>query len=201
MDLPREVSVDPFATFGRWFADAQTAGNRLPEAFALATVDASGSPSARIVLLKHFDSSGFSFFTNYDSRKSVELAANTKCSLVFHWPELERQVRVEGLASRTSAKESAEYFRTRPRGSRIGAWASPQSQTIPSRADLERRFAEFDRKFSTENIPCPDNWGGFRVVPTSIEFWMGRESRLHDRVLFERKRLENAEWTISLLAP
>ena len=178
---------DPVALFRAWFAAAQRAGLVLPESMTLATATADGVPAARLVLLKGVSPQGFTFFTNYDSRKGQELAANPHAALAFHWPILQRQVRVEGRVERLSPEESSAYFRTRPRGARIGAWASRQSETLESREELERRVREVDQRYPGEDVPCPPFWGGYRVIPERIEFWQGRINRLHDRLLFERR--------------
>ena len=195
---PSTVLADPIEQFHVWFENAVSASQPEPEAMSLATSSEEGRLSLRIVLLKSCDERGFTFFTNYQSRKSSELRDSAWVALTFFWQTLHRQVRIEGRVSRVSADESAEYFATRPRGSQIGAWASPQSQEIPSREELMQRFAEIERRFEGEQVPCPPFWGGFRVDPVAIEFWQGRESRLHDRVLYSR---ENGEWRISRLAP
>jgi pyridoxamine 5'-phosphate oxidase len=178
---------DPVALFRAWFAAAQRAGLVLPESMTLATATADGVPAARLVLLKGVSPQGFTFFTNYDSRKGQELAANPRAALAFHWPILQRQVRVEGRVERLSPEESSAYFRTRPRGARIGAWASRQSETLESREELERRVREVDQRYPGEDVPCPPFWGGYRVIPERMEFWQGRINRLHDRLLFERR--------------
>jgi pyridoxamine 5'-phosphate oxidase len=168
-----------------------------PTAMTLATADAKGRPSARIVLLKGVDPRGFVFFTNYASRKGKELAANPQAALAFLWKELERQVRIEGAVERVTPDESRAYYATRPLGSRIGAWASPQSETIESRSWLENRWEEFGQRHG-ENPPLPPHWGGYRVIPDHLEFWQGRRSRLHDRVAYTRA---GREWKIARLAP
>lgn len=187
----------PLALFQRWLADAVTAGVPEPSAMTLATVGEDGRPSTRVVLLKGADERGLVFFTNYGSRKGRELAANPHAALQFHWPERERVVRVEGVAERTSAEESDAYFVTRPLDSRIGAWASPQSEVIASRGVLLSNAAKASARYGL-NPPRPEHWGGFRVVPDTWEFWQGRRSRLHDRVRF---RLADGSWLKERLAP
>ena len=193
------IDRDPVAQFQRWFADAVAAGLPLPEAMSLSTITSEGKPAARMVLLKRVDAEGFVFFTNYRSAKARELAANPNACLVFFWPQLERQVRVEGVVSKTSAAESREYFATRPRGSQIGAWASPQSEVIPAREVLEQRRAELEEVYRDREIPWPEHWGGYCLKPERIEFWKGRRDRLHDRVLYVRQPDES--WIIQRLAP
>ena len=192
------VGSDPFPLFDEWYREARAAGLYLPEAMTLATADANGAPSARLVLLKRHDARGFVFFTNYESRKAAELAANPRAALAIHWPILQRQVRIEGAVERITADESYDYFRTRPRGSRIGAWASPQSRVIPDRSELEARVAEFDARYPGDEVPLPPYWGGFRVRPETIEFWQGRANRLHDRFRFTRA---GDGWAVDRLAP
>jgi pyridoxamine 5'-phosphate oxidase len=193
----READRDPMKQFGVWMAEAILARVPEPTAMTLATANAKGRPSARIVLLKGVDPRGFVFFTNYDSRKGKELAENPQAALTFLWKELERQVRIEGAVEKVTADESRAYFATRPLGSRIGAWASPQSDAIESRAWLEKRWEELGTRHGA-NPPLPPHWGGYRVIPDSLEFWQGRRSRLHDRVAYTRA---GREWKIARLAP
>jgi pyridoxamine 5'-phosphate oxidase len=192
------VDADPIRQFEAWFKQALDARLPEPNTMTLATVDARGHPSARIVLIKGVDERGFVFFTNYESRKGLDLAANPHASLLFYWIELERQVRVEGTVVKTGADESDAYFNSRPLGSRIGAWASDQSRPIESRALLEAREKSFSERFG-EHPPRPPHWGGYRLVPDTIEFWQGRPSRLHDRILYTR--LSGDGWRVSRLSP
>ena len=194
----RDVSPDPFAVFGRWFAEAQAAEAPEVNAMVLATATADARPSARVVLLKGFDESGFVFFTDYRSRKGGELEANPRAALAFYWGELERQVRIEGTVSRTSLEESEVYYRTRPLGSRLGAWVSHQSRPIASRSVLEEGLREVERRFAGPDVPLPPHWGGYRVRPECFEFWQGRESRLHDRIRYLR---DDGGWKIERLSP
>lgn len=191
------ADADPIAQFSRWWDEANAAQVREANAMTLATATADGQPSARTVLLKGFDQSGFVFFTNYQSRKGAELAANPHAALLFFWPELERQVRIDGAVARTSENESDEYFRSRPLASRIGAWASPQSQPITSKGWLMARVAEMTMRHATAPTR-PPHWGGYRVMPHAIEFWQGRPSRLHDRLLYTRM---DSTWSRARLAP
>ncbi|HRO43199.1 MAG TPA: pyridoxamine 5'-phosphate oxidase [Flavipsychrobacter sp.] len=192
------VGNDPFAFFGKWFLEAQAAEVIEVNAMTLATVDAQNKPHARIVLLKGLDEKGFVFFTNYDSAKGKEIDANPYAALVFFWQELERQVRIEGSVVRISEEESDSYFASRPEGSKIGAWSSPQSQIIEDRSILEKNYSAFEQKFSGNSIPRPEYWGGYRVIPNKVEFWQGRSNRMHDRVVFLRRV---NEWSNVRLAP
>jgi pyridoxamine 5'-phosphate oxidase len=193
-----DADEDPLRQFAAWFAEAGAAGVREPEAMALATASADGAPSLRMVLLKGFDERGFVFFSNYASRKGRELAANPHAALLFHWDPLGRQVRIEGPVAHVSAEETAAYVRSRPRGSQLSALASPQSQTIASRRELEDRVAELERTHPHEDLPLPGNWGGFRLAPEAFEFWQQRHDRLHDRLRYVRA---GAGWLIQRLAP
>ena len=192
-----DVDADPFKQFHAWLREALAAEVPEPTAMTLATVDDEGSPSARIMLLKALDERGFVFYTNYESRKGRELATRPRAALTFFWKELERQVRIEGSVEKVSAAESDEYFASRPLGSRIGAWASTQSATIASRPWLEARVKAAEAQYG-ESPPRPPHWGGFRVIPDWLEFWQGRQSRLHDRIAFTR---ESTGWVVSRLSP
>lgn len=193
-----DVSFDPFHQFRVWLDEA--IDSEVPEvnAMCLSTIGLNGFPNGRIVLLKEMDH-GFVFFTNYESEKGQEIAANPKASLTFFWPELERQVRIMGKLEKVKSEESDKYFHSRPMGSQIGAWTSPQSKEIADREELERRLEVIEKRFSAEPITRPPNWGGYRLMPFRIEFWQGRPSRLHDRICY--KKQENGEWSISRLAP
>lgn len=193
-----DVELDPILQFGRWWKEALASDIEEVNAMTLATCNAAGVPSARIVLLKDYDPSGFVFYTNYQSRKGKEIAENPFASLLFFWKELERQVRIEGKIEKVAAKESDEYFQSRPAGSKLGAWASPQSQAIKDRTILDQNLQELEEKFASAEIPRPPHWGGYRVSPVHMEFWQGRPSRLHDRILYT---LEDGQWIIRRLAP
>jgi pyridoxamine 5'-phosphate oxidase len=193
-----DLDPDPMKQFEQWLEQALAAGLVLPNTMALATATPDGRPSARMLLLKGLDERGFTFYTNYGSQKGTELAANPHAALVFYWAELERQVRVTGRAERVSRAESEAYFRTRPFGSRLGAWASPQSEVISGRAVLEDRVRELSLEHLGENVPLPPFWGGFRLYPDEVEFWQGRENRLHDRFRYRR---QGNGWIVERLAP
>jgi len=193
-----ELDEDPVVQFGQWFADARGNGLDNPNALSLATADEQGMPSVRTVLLKAFDRAGFVFYTNYGSRKAREIEANPQAAMLFHWLEFDRQVKIQGPVSRVSAAESMKYFTSRPRGSQIGAWCSQQSSPIGSRTLLVQAYESIKHKFAEGEVPLPDFWGGYRVEPVRIEFWQGRENRLHDR--FEYRRQADG-WTIQRLAP
>ena len=194
----KTIDRDPIKQFQLWFNDAFAAGLPMPEAMTLATATSDGKPSARMVLLKQVDGDGFVFFTNYRSAKAEQLDANPYAALVFYWTKLDRQVRVEGSVVRTSAQESRDYFKTRPRESQIGAWASPQSQAIDNRDVLEQRAHELEALYLDREIDCPEYWGGYRLKPERIEFWKSRVGRLHDRILYQRNA---TGWSITRLAP
>jgi pyridoxamine 5'-phosphate oxidase len=196
--LEADVDSNPIQQFQTWFNQAVEANLLEPNAMTLATATPDGTPSARIVLLKGVDNRGFVFYTNYNSHKGQELAANPKAALVFLWGDLERQVRVEGTVEKIADSETEAYFHSRPQASQLGAWASEQSRVIPDRAVLERRLAELTQQYQDQTVPRPPHWGGFRVIPQAIEFWQGRPSRLHDRL---RYRLESGNWIIERLSP
>jgi pyridoxamine 5'-phosphate oxidase len=189
---------DPYRVFKVWFEEAARTGIQLPDAATLATATRDGRPSARMVLYKGISDGGFLIFTNYESRKAREMDVNPNVALDFHWARLGRQIRIEGRAHRSSPEMSSEYFATRPRESQLGAWASPQSEEIESREELDQRVNELDREYAQREIPCPPFWGGYVIHPHSFEFWIGRDGRLHDRFLY---KLEGRDWTIARLAP
>lgn len=205
-----ELAPDPFTQFTRWFTDVSDSGLHEPNAMIVSTADAEGRPSSRTVLLKQYDERGFVFFTNYGSRKGRDLDANPYVSLLFPWHGLARQVIVSGAAERTGRDETAAYFRTRPHGSQLGAWASDQSSPVASREDLDRMFEELSARYPEgEDVPAPPQWGGFRVRPAAVEFWQGRENRLHDRLRYVRKddggqpagADGSADWDVERLCP
>jgi pyridoxamine 5'-phosphate oxidase len=193
------VDADPVRQFRAWYEHAVAAGVEQPEVVTLATATPDGRPSARVVLLRGFDERGFVFFTNYDSRKGRELAANPQAALAFYWARVDRQVRVEGRVEKTTAEESDAYFRGRPRASRLGAWASPQSRVIAGRAELDRRLAEVTARHLHGDVPRPAHWGGYRVVPAVVEFWQDRANRLHDRLVYARQA--DGAWRLQRLSP
>lgn len=193
-----EADLDPFVQFRRWFDQALAAQLPEPNAMTVATVGADGRPAARVVLLKGVDERGFVFYTNYDSRKAAELTIHPYAALLFYWPELERQVRIEGGVAKVAEAESDAYFASRPRGSQLGAWTSPQSQVIAGREVLDQRLEQLTAEFAGRDVPRPPHWGGFRVVPDVFEFWQGRPSRLHDRLRYRR---DGNQWLRERLAP
>ena len=194
-----DAAADPIEQFRAWFSTALTSQLPEPNAMTLATATRDGTPSARMVLLKGFDQNGFVFYTNYESRKGRELEGNPRAALVFYWPELERQIRIEGRVEKLSPDESDAYFASRPLGSRLGAWASHQSEVIPGRQVLESRLQELEAEYKDRDIPRPPHWGGYRVRPEAIEFWQGRPSRLHDRLRY--RKLEDGAWVMERLSP
>jgi pyridoxamine 5'-phosphate oxidase len=194
-----DVDADPLRQFAAWFEDARAAGIRAPEAMALATASAAGAPSVRMVLMKGFDERGFTFFTNYESRKGRELAQNERAALLFHWDALGRQVRIEGAVSRVEPGETAEYVRSRPRQSQLSALASPQSRPVESRAALEAAVVELAARHAGGELPLPESWGGYRLKPETFEFWQHRDDRLHDRLAY--RPAPGGGWTIARLAP
>jgi len=202
-----DLSTGPVTMFRRWLGDATAAGLHEPNAMVVASASPDGTPSARLVLLKGLDDRGFVFYTNYASRKGAELTGNPACALLFPWHDLERQVRVDGRATRLTAEENAGYFDTRPRGSQLGAWASPQSRVVGSRAELDERYGAAAERFGTDgDVPLPPEWGGFRVAPEAVEFWQGRRGRMHDRLRYRRVSTSSAtgpgqRWAVERLAP
>jgi pyridoxamine 5'-phosphate oxidase len=194
------ASLDPLVLFDKWFREARDAGIYLHESMTLATATPDGAPSAREVLLKGYGPDGFVFYTNYDSRKAEELEANPRAALLFHWATLYRQIRIEGPVTRTTSTESEAYHTSRPRGSRIAAWASRQSAEVESRAALERQFQDREAEFRGRDVPLPPFWGGYRVRPETIEFWQGRTNRMHDRLLF-RRSADGRTWSVTRLSP
>ena len=194
-----EVADNPTQQFEVWFKEALESAIKEPNAMTVATIGLDAKPSARILLLKGFDTQGFLFYTNYDSQKGKELAHNPNVALVFLWKELERQVRIEGKAKKISAKRSTDYFKSRPKGSQIGAWASPQSQVLTNRKELEENYIQLEKQYTNQLVlPKPPHWGGYLVVPDRMEFWQGRSSRLHDRINYT---LQEDQWLIERLAP
>ncbi len=193
-----DVFSSPFLQFGKWMKEAVESKANEPNAMSLSTVDSNGKPSSRIVLLRNFNENGFVFYSNYMSRKGKEITLNPFCALLFFWPELGRQVRIEGILKNQAAEESDAYFNSRPYGNKLGAWTSEQSKVIANRKILEEEHEKIARKFPNDQVPRPPHWGGYVLLPESIEFWQGRESRLHDRILYTR---ETKNWKIERLAP
>lgn len=198
MDRKLELGADPFQTLDAWYDEALAAGTPFADAIALATATADGRPSVRMVLYKGVSGGGLRFFTNYESRKAEELAENPHVAIVFFWAPLHAQVRVEGRVERLAEEESDEYFKSRPRESQLGAWASPQSRQVPDRETLEQRFASASGKYAGRDVPRPPHWGGYRIVPDSFEFWIGQDHRMHDRFLYRR---DGESWQSKRLAP
>lgn len=194
----KDTDVNPFAQFEKWYAEAMEIDQQDTNAFVLSTSTKEGKPSSRIMLLKGVDDKGFVFYTNYLGRKSKELIENPNASILFFFKELHRQIRIEGRIEKVSKEESAEYFHSRPVESQVGAWASIQSSKIESRKALEEKFEKYDKEFEGKEVPLPDYWGGFRLIPEYFEFWQGRESRLHDRISYEKI---NNDWLLSRLSP
>ena len=197
--LENDLEKSPFRQFGRWYEEARQLQTTQPvEAVTVSTCGSDGIVSSRVSLLKGFDERGFVFYTNYNSRKGTQISENPRVSLCFYWASLERQVRIEGVAVKTTAEESDAYFATRPRGSQLGAWTSQQSAVIPGRGDLDQRFRELEANYRDRPVPRPPHWGGYRIIPVEIEFWQGRPDRLHDRLRFRR---ESEAWVVERLAP
>ena len=194
-----DLDSDPIEQFGVWFQQALDADLLEPNAMTLATATPDGKPTARIVLLKGVDERGFVFYTSYESQKGQQLIANPYAALVFLWDKLERQIRIEGKVVKLAVEESREYFHSRPKASQLGAWASDQSRVIRDREILEQKLAQLKEKYSNETVPLPEHWGGFRVVPNRIEFWQGRPSRLHDRLVYDLQ--DDSSWQINRLSP
>jgi pyridoxamine 5'-phosphate oxidase len=197
--LERDVDLNPFRQFHKWYAEARGLPVAAPDAMTLATVSPDGIPSARMVLLKGVDERGFVFYTNYESQKGRELALNPRAAVVLYWPELHRQIRASGLVSRTTREESERYFHSRPFGSQIGAAASRQSAILTNRSDLDERVARLEAELAGKSVPLPADWGGYHLAPDSIEFWQGRPNRLHDRLRYTR--LPTGTWKIERLSP
>jgi pyridoxamine 5'-phosphate oxidase len=196
-----DLAADPFVQFQHWYDDARDHGQLQPDAMVVATSTPGGQPSARMVLLRGVDDRGFCFYTNFDSRKGEELAANPHAAIAFHWPEVLRQVRATGRVQRVSNAESDAYWYARPRASRVSAWASAQSAPVATREELEARVDEVEARFADVDVPRPDGWGGFRVVPDGIEFWQHRDDRLHDRFVYTRSDDTRADWQVGRLQP
>jgi pyridoxamine 5'-phosphate oxidase len=199
-EIPRPTPDEPFALFGQWYAEAKSSEPNDPDAMALATADADGHPDVRMVLLKHFDQDGFVFYTNFESAKGTQLAANPHAAICFHWKSLRRQVRIRGPVVQVSDSEADAYFSTRPKDSQIGAWASRQSRALEGRFALEKEIARYAAKFAFSAVPRPDYWSGYRVQPLSIEFWRDRPFRLHDRILYRREEFSRP-WAVTHLYP
>jgi len=197
--LESDLEKSPFRQFGRWYEEARQRETMPEGAMTVSTCGSDGIVSSRTALLKGFDEHGFVFYTNYNSRKGTQISENPRVSLCFYWASLERQVRVEGVAVKTTAEESDAYFATRPRGSQLGAWASNQSAVIPGRGDLDQRFRELEANYRDRPVPRPPHWGGYRVIPVEIEFWQGRADRLHDRFVYRLR--EPKDWIIERLSP